>query len=598
MRSYRSLQKRFRSVTLATALFVAQGCSGEFKGATAGGVNDKPRRAGDGSLSASELNSGAQQDPSQSASQQTSTPGGTAGSRVSTETSGGYAAQPTNVAGAFLVEPQLRACIKDWRATGASTETPAGQDVPEVMGLCGLEFVVTPYDRPEIEPPPVLALGGTTPESAELFAPVRNQTGSISSIQVSAFSADDALAKVTTRVHPVGVTASSNGATLPASKYMALAISNKRWLIYSHITAGRETADTLTRWNVDLDVTPVKFGSLTDSVIRGLTGDTPLTRFLLTALSIERIRLVEKIDSPEPDLLADRWPVNEWVRLETRQMMSLGSSPSLQFEFLFNPELAAGTGNSSSPKASSGASSSSATSTNAEGGAGAASALSNVQSSSVVGDLPPALLVGEWQGFCGHRSDKPGLCEYGFIAPMDANGACPGGFDRVHAGARLQLGDKDARNEAWSATCIRSGTPSPEQKNQPSAYAREGGVYGLCVYDSTSSSCNIASRFPMNPNKTCPAGFTFTHMGARYNGRTEHWYAACIAKTTGPQMVRNTGGWRGLCAYDYDGTSCSRASLGGITARRQCPAGTSWLPFVARFNGRDEIWAGTCISLQ
>ena len=238
------------------------------------------------------------------------------------------------------------------------------------------------------------------------------------------------------------------------------------------------------------------------------------------------------------------------------------------------------------------------------GGAGSGSTTNMVtptppsSGSGTVADTSPRWLTGEWQGFCGHRYDNPDLCEYGFAAPMNTAGACPSGYERVHVGARLQLNDNDARNEAWSATCVRSGTPSAEQIVQPSSYAREGGVYGLCVYSSNSSSCNVATMFPMVSNKTCPTGFTFTHMGARYNGRTEHWYAACIAQSTGPRMVRETGGWRGLCAYDYNGEGCKHAALGGIAARGVCPAGTRWLPFVARFNGRNEIWAGSCISVQ
>lgn len=612
----RSRQKRFRTVTLATALCVAQGCSGEFRGATAGGLVGQPRPAGDGSPSAPGLNPGSQQGANQSASQQTNSPEGTSGPNASAETSSGYAAQPTNVAGAFLVEPQLRGCIKDWQVTPGSTENSIGQNVPEVMGLCGLEFVATPQSGLETEPPS-LALGGTTADSADLFAPFRNETGSIRSILVSAFSAEEALAKVTKRMHPVGVTALSNGSTLSSSKHMALAISDRRWLIYSGIVAGPETAQTLIRWNVDLEVTPVTFRSLTDSLVRVLSGDTPLTYFLLASLSGQKIMLVEKVEPPAPDLLADRWPAHEWLRLETLQIINLGSSPTPPFEFLFDTEATTATGTGSSPAAGSGGtlSSESSTSTGITGanaqvatdtalapstdsGAGAASTPSSAQGSSVVADSVPRVLAGQWHGFCGHRYDNPGSCEYGYVAPMSASGACPSGFDRVHVGARLQLGDKDAWNEAWSATCVRTGAPSADQVNQPSAYALEGGVYGLCVYNSNSSSCDVASMFPMKANKTCPAGFTFTHMGARYNGLTEHWYAACIAKTSGPQMVRETGAWRGLCAYDYTGTGCSHASLGGITVRAQCPAGTRWQPFVARFNGRNEIWAGTCISLQ
>ncbi|MCA2960597.1 MAG: hypothetical protein IOD12_10105 [Silvanigrellales bacterium] len=210
----------------------------------------------------------------------------------------------------------------------------------------------------------------------------------------------------------------------------------------------------------------------------------------------------------------------------------------------------------------------------------------------------PAPLVGEWQGFCGSWHNTPNVCEHGVASPMSSSGVCPAGLERVHVGARLQLGDNDARNEAWSAACLRGGAPSAEQGAKPLDFARAGGVYGLCVYTHNASSCDKEVRFPMRADKSCPAGFVFTHFGARYNGMNEHWAAACVAQADGPRVVRAKGAWTGLCAYSHNKTACEHASLGGISQRGQCPAGTSWRPFVARFNGYNEIWAGTCLATE
>lgn len=204
-------------------------------------------------------------------------------------------------------------------------------------------------------------------------------------------------------------------------------------------------------------------------------------------------------------------------------------------------------------------------------------------------------VLGEWRGFCGHWHDAPLVCTHGVVPPMTANGTCPSGTTRVHVGARLQLGDNDARTEAWSAACVTSGTPSAEQLQNLSAKARAGGVYGLCVYTHNSSSCDVNTLFPMQANKTCPAGFVFTHMGARYQGRNELWYAACVAQNDGPQVERVQGAWTGVCAYPYNSNACSKAAVGGIIQRGQCPQGTFWRPFVARWNGLNETWVGTCV---
>ena len=214
----------------------------------------------------------------------------------------------------------------------------------------------------------------------------------------------------------------------------------------------------------------------------------------------------------------------------------------------------------------------------------------------------PSALVGEWRGLCAHaEGNSTNPCTTETVAPMLSNGVCPDGLERMNVGARYAIGDNDARNEIWTSACVRRGTPSAEQQANPSLFARAGGIYGLCVYtNDTSGACDREVRFPMNANQTCPAGFRFVHLGSRYavnNGTSalnEAWYGACMAVADGPQVVMQTGGWTGVCGYTYNQNACNVASV-GISQRRVCPAGTTWHSYIARYNGLNETWAGTCM---
>lgn len=62
----------------------------------------------------------------------------------------------------------------------------------------------------------------------------------------------------------------------------------------------------------------------------------------------------------------------------------------------------------------------------------------------------------------------------------------------------------------------------------PPATLPPGSTAGLCVYWHNRSTCDQVCIPPMGCNKTCPAGFRWIHVAARYEGMNEKWVGTCM----------------------------------------------------------------------
>ena len=208
-------------------------------------------------------------------------------------------------------------------------------------------------------------------------------------------------------------------------------------------------------------------------------------------------------------------------------------------------------------------------------------------------------LPGQWKGVCAYTHNRLGGCDIhavgGFVAHSNA---CPPGYVWEHVAARFS-----GRNEHWVGTCIRQG--QMPARNTEILYAHVNGWYGLCAYTHNSSTCDRRVVYPMREDKTCPQGFSFRHVAARYLGRNEWWVGTCMADRTGTRVLpAESGVLRGLCAYQHNRNDCGHVLLHPASSKFVCGNnhalgmhGEHFIPtpFSARFNGRNETHTNTCL---
>lgn len=344
------------SVTVATVCVMLsglQGCSGEMNAASRDRLGNEPGASSDGvtveaSTKAAPDRKGQRRGPGAGSEKSglgepnASGSGGTLSRGVAGKEPA--AAMPTNVAGAFLVQPELRTCLKDSKTKiGADDDDDSAAGIrQEVVGLCGLEFVAQPTKMPKSEPTG-LQLTGSGQET-DLFRPVRTANGAIGSVLVMAESPEDAIKKVTSRVHPRDVRIFSDLSSLEAERQAALTISSNRWIIYSKATTIFGTVRLLNKWQVDLEVAPVTFSTMDSAKLlsRLISGEAEFQEVLMLLFAGGKLMLVEKDPKSGTTTPVADWPGNELVKLGTslviRRELSLiaQSLVNTSFQILFD----------------------------------------------------------------------------------------------------------------------------------------------------------------------------------------------------------------------------------------------------------------------
>lgn len=214
-----------------------------------------------------------------------------------------------------------------------------------------------------------------------------------------------------------------------------------------------------------------------------------------------------------------------------------------------------------------------------------------------MGFVPPPM-GGQWFGLCVHQHNSP-TCDVlsQFVSPQKQ---CPQGFVYAPFTARYNVNDQNGLNEVWAGTCLFQGQMAPQMVQSPGLYATAGSLYGMCIHHHASPTCNVGTVWPMAANKTCPPGFAFVSVSARYQGQDDTWVGACTP-VGNPHLPISPYSYslNGVCAYDYrDSHGCSRGAFGlGQMGRMMCPSGFRGYPLTARLNGLNETWASTCMRL-
>ncbi len=224
-----------------------------------------------------------------------------------------------------------------------------------------------------------------------------------------------------------------------------------------------------------------------------------------------------------------------------------------------------------------------------------------------------ASLYGQWAGLCGFN-DGQNSCGLMKVGEIISKGSCSDGFVYQEVASRFQgAGEGSAEDNRRMAACLRSES-SPldaEIRANPKDFAVKGNWYGVCYYtvvwdkplfgsghDEVSPTCDNGFMFPMKKDKTCPVGFTFTHIAAQRGGNNERWVGTCVANNTGAHAeAPPSSAIQGFCAYGYDPskTQCVHAKSGSAIERRQCSNGDVFYPFNGRYGGEDVHWSGVCV---
>lgn len=320
MRPFKSPARDVTLASICILFFALQGCSGELNAASRNGPGSGTGAANDKDLAAAKPGStrgGVETSPGQSSPSQAPAGGPTGGTSA-----GSGVTPPTNVAGAFLVEPQLRTCIADSAAPKISSEaSPSKQSGQDVVGLCGLEFIAKAAPMP---PDPSQALNLAEPSSSGIFKPSRTASGTIVSVLVSADSPEQAIEKVTKKLHPRNVTLVSDTFRQASETLAGFALTHNRWIIFSKLPTSPGSLQALKSWELELEVAPVSFRDLSfaDQVTKILFGEVALYEAMLSFLG-GNLMLVVKDSNPssaELDLVRD-WPAHECLNLASSDLI-------------------------------------------------------------------------------------------------------------------------------------------------------------------------------------------------------------------------------------------------------------------------------------
>jgi len=222
-----------------------------------------------------------------------------------------------------------------------------------------------------------------------------------------------------------------------------------------------------------------------------------------------------------------------------------------------------------------------------------------------------ASLYGQWVGLCAY-DDNSSSCNL-LSRVIGASGKdCPSGFELKEVSSRFQgVFEDSAQPSRRMSACIRvegGSSVDAAMRADPRNFAVSNNWYGLCFYtvnvvggkDVPSATCDGGQSWPMNADKTCPAGFSFVHISAQRLGVDSKWLATCVAGATGLRASdAPSGAIQGFCAYDYNapanGGACTYSKFGAAVSRGNCAAGNSFLPFSGRTNGVNENWNGICM---
>jgi hypothetical protein len=206
-------------------------------------------------------------------------------------------------------------------------------------------------------------------------------------------------------------------------------------------------------------------------------------------------------------------------------------------------------------------------------------------------------LQGEWVGQCfwgPYRND----CDRKRVF-VNNDKTCPPGFLYAPYSARTNDNDSNGDIGVWAATCIYQGQLTPEQTANPAKFALKGALYGLCAgYNDRNNNCDKSTVWPMNYNRTCPAGFQFVHTSARYDGQNGWWTGACMlnadSQRPAPKFPNTLSS---LCTYNSgERNGCSRGAYGPTaTSRMVCAEGFTATPFAARYLSDDNTWGSSCL---
>ncbi len=230
-------------------------------------------------------------------------------------------------------------------------------------------------------------------------------------------------------------------------------------------------------------------------------------------------------------------------------------------------------------------------------------------------------LYGQWAGLCGFDvgTTSCGLLQSG---KATGNGTCNDGFVFDDVASRYQgSSDDGAMDTRHMGVCFRPEGGSAldaDMRAKPSDFAVVNGWYGICYYTVTwtqpplsagynteSATCDGGVKYPMNTDKTCPAGFLFTHIAGKRGGDDTKWVGTCVAQATGSRAEQAPSGViEGFCAYSGSpvpigstppATSCSAKQSGNAQTRGACSNGSLFNSFQARYNGLNDTWSGVCV---
>jgi hypothetical protein len=230
-------------------------------------------------------------------------------------------------------------------------------------------------------------------------------------------------------------------------------------------------------------------------------------------------------------------------------------------------------------------------------------------------------LYGEWVGQCMWSVEGEGCDQRQLF--VNQNRTCPQNYIFVEYTNQLSPNDKLKPNGStfsfsvprfgtidWSSqykagTCVYQGERTDDQKLNPQKYALAGSFYGLCISTNSeeeiSTTCDGSNIWPMQVNRTCPAGFQFVQVASGL----AHRVGTCMLPndTKRPASIF-PGALSGLCTYSlrwqlvYPNDSSCKSGVfgaGAANARMKCAPGFTPFPFGLGSDGNLETWSSSCV---
>ena len=228
----------------------------------------------------------------------------------SSRASDDHAIQPNNVAGAFLVKPVLRNCLRqtlDKTDTSSVEESEAAESAQEttssnkdIITLCGITFLAEPAPNMSDGQVTMTLAGSEAGGVAGEVTPVM-LNGSLSSVRVMASTATDAIARASQNLIAKKVAVILDDGVVVARTTRSFKLDERRWVVYGRAETDTEPAPDLAGGGIVLEYTPVAFTQQRPMDLTNFSG-TLLDAALTSQLMNKGLLLMQNADGSEAGL--------------------------------------------------------------------------------------------------------------------------------------------------------------------------------------------------------------------------------------------------------------------------------------------------------